>query len=93
VLLHGLECERKKAMPKQDDQETSTKRWQIVAIDTEDGVTKRHVIIYDAPDYDEAIKKYLAGEGVCIALLDPEEEPFFDVSPEEYILCCEEIDF
>jgi hypothetical protein len=69
------------------------KRWQIVAIDVEDGVTKRHIVIYGAADYDEAIKQYLAGEGVCIALLNPEPEPFFHVSPEEYIFFCEEIDF
>jgi hypothetical protein len=84
-------------MARKDSQEIkqsrSEKRWQIVAIDVEDGVTKRHVIIYGGANYDEAIKKYLAGEGVCIALLDPEPEPFFDVSPEEYILSCEEIDF
>jgi hypothetical protein len=90
-----MTCEREgvKSMAKKDSPANQEKRWQIVAIDVEDGVTKRHVIIYDAPDYETASQKYLAGEGVCIALLDPEPEPFFDVSPKEYILCCEEIDF
>lgn len=65
--------------------------YSIVAIDETDGVTKKHCIVYGANTREEAKAKYLRGEFDCIAILDPEEEPFYDVSPSEYILSCDRL--